>query len=223
VHGIAAVAVVLLSSSVWADTILLQFTPPPSYEAANIIVTPGAEPTQVSTDNFEGTFVSGNGAWVAAHHPENGFLFGADINSIVIDEYQLFNGDVREDDAYFIGFTAPGSNIFFDGIGIEFTRISDEGYFSFQIKAYSSLQGSSCDQFDLVPGQPVTGDEGGGECFPFADGAVHDLGLFTGVDDLEVQMPTPPAGAVPEPGSLLLLATGLGGLAGLRCKRATRN
>src|SRR5882724_3150715 len=186
VLGIVFVAVVMLSSSLWADTILLHFTPSDFSKDADIIVTPGAEPTQAGTFNFEGTFVFGSGAWAAAGRPTIGFLHVAEENAILLDQFVDFNGNLHQDSAYFIGFTAPGSNVIVDGIDIGFHYAEGDPInpFWFQMKAGShGLGGVTCDQFiDEVGNNGI-----GGECFAYADGEIHDLGLFTGVDNLEVQ------------------------------------
>lgn len=221
VRGIAFVAVLLLSSSLWADTVLVQFPPPGSIGIGmTVTVTPGADPSQVTAvrNGIGEAQINGNSVWDAAGRPEIGLVNLADINGT---HTQFFDpqGNIFDQSDYTVGFTAPGSNDIAYFLQVRVVSSSDTGSFGFLIRAVGGGVGfGTCDQF-----VDAAGNNGiGGECFAFADGDIHDLGLFTGVDNLEVQTPAPDA-SVPEPSSLLLLGTGLvGGLAGLRRKLATR-
>jgi hypothetical protein len=217
VRGIAFIAVVMLSSSLWADTILVQFRDP---LFPNLVVTPGTEPSQVHTGNFEaGIFLTPSDAWFAALRPENGILQAADINQLEYDRFPGPNGSTWVKGSFYIGFTAPGSNVILNSLAFNFESNDDLGLFGYLLRVGFGANGGSCDQFIDSAGNNFHG----GECLAYADGDIHDLGLFTGVDSLEIQAPAPDA-SVPEPSSLLLLGTGfVSGLAGLRRKHATGN
>jgi hypothetical protein len=220
-RGIVLIAVLMMSSALWADTILLQFLPPPAANfglGATLTVTPGAEPSQVDVGDFEaGIFASSNAVWYNAGHTETGFVHLTDVNGVHLQVTDS-NGNIFDYSFYSIGFTAPGSNVIVNEINVQTVFSSDTLAASFLIRNTTGSLGT-CDQFTDSVGRTGVG----GECFAYADGQVHDLGLFTGVDNLEIQTPAPDA-SVPEPSSLLLLGTGLAsGLAGLRRKHVTTN
>ncbi len=220
-RGIVLIAVLMMSSALWADTVLAQFPPPGSTTGMTVTVTPGVDPSQVSAvrNGIQELQINGNAAWIAAGSPEIGLVFLADINGIHTASIDPI-GNITDRSDYTVGFTAPGSNDITYALEVQVISSSDTGFFGFTIRAVGGGVGfGSCDQFI-----DSAGNNGqGGECFAFADGQVHDLGLITGVDNLEIQTPAPDA-SVPEPSSLLLLGTGLAsGLAGLRRKRVTTN
>jgi len=218
VHGIAFIAVLLLSSSLWADTILVQFPPLGSPGGMTVTVTPGADPSQVQAGrNGIGELqITGNAAYDAAGRPETGLVLLTDLDGIHTQSVDS-NGNITEESRYNVGFTVPGSNDIAYELEVKVVSSSDLGTFGFLFRAFGGVGFGTCDQFIDSVGNSI-----GGECFAFADGQVHDLGLFTGVDNLEIQTPAPDA-SVPEPSSLLLLGTGLvSGLAGLRRKLVTR-
>src|SRR5882757_1648466 len=77
VSGIVFIAVLMLSSTVWADTILLQFPPPGSpppgsFFGMTVTVAPGADPSQVLAirNGIGEAQINGNAAWAAAGKPE---------------------------------------------------------------------------------------------------------------------------------------------------------
>src|SRR6185437_3211595 len=169
---------------------------PGSVTGMTVTVTPGADPSQMSAvrNGIGELQITGNAAWAAAGSPEIGLVYLADFNGIHTQSIDS-HGNITDQSDYTVGFTAPGSNDITYALEVQVVSSSDTGSFGFLIRAVGGSVGSgTCDQFvDSVGNNGV-----GGECFAFADGQVHDLGLFTGVDNLEIQTPAPDA-SVPEP------------------------